>query len=37
MKKVILLASIFMMWVGVATAQKYACVNTEYILTRDIG
>ena len=33
MKKVVLLASLFMMWMGVATAQKYACVNTEYILT----
>lgn len=33
MKKVILLTSLFMMFMGVATAQKYACVNTEYILT----
>jgi outer membrane protein len=33
MKKIILLASLFMMCMGVATAQKYACVNTEYILT----
>ena len=33
MKKIILLASLFMMWVGIASAQKYACVNTEYILS----
>lgn len=33
MKKVVLLASLFMMWVGIASAQKYACVNTEYILS----
>ncbi|MBR3939205.1 MAG: OmpH family outer membrane protein [Bacteroidales bacterium] len=33
MKKTILLASLFLMWVGMASAQKYACVNTEYILS----
>ena len=33
MKKTILLASLFLMWVGMASAQKYACVDTEYILS----
>ncbi|MBR5778477.1 MAG: OmpH family outer membrane protein [Bacteroidales bacterium] len=33
MKKTLLLASLFMMWFGIATAQKYACVDTEYILS----
>ncbi len=33
MKKTILILSMLMVFTGVVNAQKYACVNTEYILS----